>query len=152
MLLCGTDDKQKNKQLNIELLSQWKLEAEFRNKKIFLKKARKYKNLPGNQLNVRLTSLVHWGKKGGKILGQITPRILAKKQFNIWEKCAEWRIAWERWGRWGGRVTVWPWPTFSYIGAAVYSLDAPSLIFRWEKQQFWIRSGKIHTFIFALGL
>ena len=29
MSLCGTD-KQANKQLKIELLSQWKLEAEFR--------------------------------------------------------------------------------------------------------------------------
>ena len=31
MSLCGTDDKRTNKQLKIELLSQWKLEAEFRN-------------------------------------------------------------------------------------------------------------------------
>ena len=30
MLQCGTD-KQTNEQLKIELLSQWKLEAEFRN-------------------------------------------------------------------------------------------------------------------------
>ena len=33
MSLCGTDDD--NKQLKIELLSQWKLEAEFRNLRVF---------------------------------------------------------------------------------------------------------------------
>ena len=31
MLQCGTDDDDDDEQLKIELLSQWKLEAEFRN-------------------------------------------------------------------------------------------------------------------------
>ena len=31
MSLCGTDKRQTNKQVKIELLSRWKLEAEFRN-------------------------------------------------------------------------------------------------------------------------
>ena len=31
MSLCGTDGQTTNKQVKIELLSRWKLEAEFRN-------------------------------------------------------------------------------------------------------------------------
>ena len=55
--------------------------------------------------------------------------------------------------RGGGRVTVWPWPTFSYIGAAVYySLPLPlDQRVRWEKQQFWITSWKYQTYLRAWG-
>ena len=40
MLQCGTDDDNDDEQLKIELLSQWKLEAEFRN----FKNLKKFKN------------------------------------------------------------------------------------------------------------